>query len=104
MAKSLSIFLISALICIGVPLAWSADFLLVLFVSNISPNIVLYAVYIIPPIVLVRVALRRAIGVEIREKEFSLSRAFLVGLAVLVFLALLAIVSKVTFPFFLGSF
>ena len=103
MAKSLSIFVISALIFVGIPLAWSADYFVLLFVSNISPSILLSAVYLILPIIFVRMVFHRAISVELREKEFSLLRSLFVGLVVLALIVALAVVSKLTFRFFLET-
>ena len=103
MAKILSILVISALIVVGIPLAWMTDYLAVLFISNISPSLLLSAFYLIPPIVLVPIVFRQAISVELRGKEFSLLQALLVGFAVVVFIIALAVVSKLTFPFFLKT-
>ena len=103
MTKILSMLVISALIFIGIPLAWMTDYLAVLFISNISPSLLLSALYLIPPVVVVPIVFHRAISVELRGKEFSFPRALLVGCAVVVFVVALAVVSKLTFPFFLKT-
>jgi|GEM_PF-4579690 len=103
MAKMLSMFVISILIFIGIPLAWSTEYLVVLFISNISPSLLLSSFYLIPPIVLVPVVFHRAILVELREKEFTLLRALLVGCVVVTLIVALAVISKLSFPFFLNT-
>ena len=103
MLKNLSVFAVSALIFAGIPLAWSTEYLILLFVSNITPSFLLSALYILPPIVLVRLVFRRAVLVELQEKDFSPAKAAAIFLGVLALVVILAVISQFTFPLVLET-